>query len=300
MFKNTYFAASLVILLMISLIFLSTFQTKVLAADDDSATINVSIQAVSEITVFPNALAWNNVQPGKAGGTKLLDIRNTGSLNVTNVYAYVDTMVDETIRPYGTANATNYAVGGVIVFTNETYNKFFFAGRQEWNWTEDISNMNKGNVNSPAAWGFFRNTSFEYNWLVGNGTNGTCSNNSATQFAISDYADNGTNVTREPTTGSIDCNVYDENYTYCSVNRGSAPIYESCVAIYKDCSRIYIYRYDKRDDQWGNFTSCANANYVQVPNLPPGDVHTLTLDVYIPYGTPNGNLNTSTFTVYAT
>jgi hypothetical protein len=32
----------------------------------------------------------------------------------------------------------------------------------------------------------------------------------------------------------------------------------------------------------------------------PGETHTLTVNVYIPLGIPAGNLNTSTFTVYAT
>ncbi|MEM5879080.1 MAG: hypothetical protein QXU74_01125, partial [Candidatus Aenigmatarchaeota archaeon] len=60
-------------------------------------------------------------------------------------------------------------------------------------------------------------------------------------------------------------------------------------------TKIYIYKYDKRS----GFSSCTNSRFLQGSNLPPGDVHTLTLDVYIPYGVPNGNLNTATLTVYA-
>ncbi|MEM5879272.1 MAG: hypothetical protein QXU74_02140, partial [Candidatus Aenigmatarchaeota archaeon] len=146
----------------------------VLAEDvSDTASIYVGVQSVTEITVSPSILSWT-AQPAHAGGTKLLDIINTGSLNVTNIHAYVDTLTDETERPYGSANATKYAAGGVIVFKNETYNKFFFAGRIEWNWTEAISNLQTGGVNSPKAWGFFKNTSFEYVWLLGNGTGGFC------------------------------------------------------------------------------------------------------------------------------
>ncbi|MEM3393693.1 MAG: hypothetical protein QXY79_01435, partial [Candidatus Methanomethylicia archaeon] len=85
---------------------------------DDTATINVAIQAVAKITVLPQTLSWANVQPGYVGGIKLLDIINTGSLNVTHIYAYVDTLDDETERPYGSANATKYAAGGVIVLRN--------------------------------------------------------------------------------------------------------------------------------------------------------------------------------------
>ncbi|MEM5855482.1 MAG: hypothetical protein QW472_04170, partial [Candidatus Aenigmatarchaeota archaeon] len=246
------------------------------------------------ITVSPNFLSWDDVQPGHAGGTKLLDIINTGSVNVSQIYAYVDTLEDETERPYGSANATKYAAGGVIVFKNETYNKFFFAGRIEWNWTEDISNMNKSNVNSPVAWGFFKNTSFEYVWLLGNGTNGFC-NNTGAQFAIEDDVDNGTVETRTPETTNINFDGGNANFGYFSINRASSPLYESCVAAYYNCTKIYIYKYDKRS----GFTSCANSRFIQETNLPPGQYHTLTLNVYIPYGIPNGILNLATLTVYA-
>jgi hypothetical protein len=269
----------------------------VFADANDTATVEVNVVEVAQITVMPDLLTWSAVLPGYAGGPKLLDIKNTGSKNVTNIYAYVDTLEDEAVRPYGSPNSTSYAAGGVIVFKNETYDKFFFAGRIEWNWTEDISNMQKTGVTSPVAWGFFKNTTYEYNWLVGNGTGGFC-NNTATQFAIEDDPDNGTAETRTPTTTGIYCDQADENYTYCSVSRTTAPLYESCVAIYKDCSKIYIYKYDKRNQP--NFALCGNSEYIQAPPLVPFETHTLTLNVYIPLGIPFGNLNTSTFTVYAT
>ncbi|MEM5829358.1 MAG: hypothetical protein QW040_00035 [Candidatus Aenigmatarchaeota archaeon] len=271
------------------------FLTNVRAENvNDTATINVSVKTVAQISVVPSVLSWTNVQPGQTGGTKLLDIINIGSLNVTQIYAYVDTLTDETKRPYGSSNATEYAAGGVIVLKNETYNKFFFAGRIEWNWTEEISNLQKNNVNSPVAWGFFKNTSFEYIWLLGNGTNGYC-NNTGAQFAIEDDVDNGTVETRTPTTSNIQLDSGDVNWGYFSVNRATAPLYGSCVAAYYDCTKIYIYKYDKRS----GFTSCANSRYIQEYSLPPGNIHTLTLNVYAPYGIPSGNLNVATLTVYA-
>jgi hypothetical protein len=190
----------------------------------------------------------------------------------------------------------------VIVFKNETYDKDFFAGRIEWNWTEDISEMNKNNVNGPIkSWGFFKNTSYEYNWLVGNGTGGQC-NASGTQFAIDDDEDVGTAATRTPTTDGITCTQQGTSpYSYCSIDSTRIPLNQSCVAIYYDCTKIYIYRYDKRSNP--NFAYCGNSRYINEANFTPGqDSHTLTLNVYAPYGIPAspGSLNTSTFTVYAT
>ena len=277
-------------LLMLTVFLLYSMSTK---AASDSATVDVTIQAVSQITLSPPLLTWT-VQPGQAGSPSSLDITNTGSLNVTNIYAYVDTLTDESTRPYGSTNATDYAAGGVIVFKNETLNEYFFAGRIEWNSTEDISNMVKTGVTSPVAWGFFRNTSYEYNWLLGNGTDGYC-NNTGAQFAIEDDVDNGTAATRTPTTTNINMDGGDENYGYFSINRATAPLYGSCVAASYDCTKIYIYAYDKRS----GFDTCANSRYIQESDLAPKQVHTLTLNVYVPLGIPNGTMNTSTFTVYA-
>ena len=273
---------------------LFSFIPLVLSQVSDTATVNVNVTAVSEITVLPTTLNWTNLQPGSSGTTQLLDITNTGSTNVSNIYAYVDTLTVETSRPYGIDNASAYAAGGVIVFKNETYNKFFFAGRIEWNWTEDISNLDTSAVTSPVAWGFFKNTSYEYVWLVGNGTDGFC-NNSNAQFAIEDDVDQGTTETRSPTTTNINFDGGDTDYGYFSINRASSPLYESCVAVSADCTKIYIYRYDKRS----GFTNCANSVYIQSSNLVPQQVHTLTLNAYIPKGIPSGDLATATFTVVA-
>ncbi|MEM5829356.1 MAG: hypothetical protein QW040_00045 [Candidatus Aenigmatarchaeota archaeon] len=263
-------------------------------AVEDTVTVSVSVAAVAQISVIPESLSWSNINPGSAGTAQYLNIINTGSVNVTNIYAYVDTLTDEAERPYGKDDPTKYAAGGVIVFKNETDSTYFFAGRIEWNWTEDVGNKDLSNINSPVAWGFFKNTSFEYFWALGNGTNGYC-NNTGAQFAIEDDVDNGTVETRTPTTSNIQLDSGDVNWGYFSVNRATAPLYGSCVAAYYDCTKIYIYKYDKRS----GFTSCANSRYIQAPNLVPGETHTLTLRVYVPYGIPDGSLSTATFTVYA-
>jgi hypothetical protein len=261
---------------------------------NDTVDVFVDIQAVAQITVVPDVLNWS-VTPGAVGGTKFVDIKNTGSVNITNIYAFVDTLTDEPERPYGSTNATKYAAGGLIVLKNETYNKYFWAGRIEWNWTDDISGMDKNGVSSPVAWGFFKNTTFEYNWLVGNGTGGYC-NNTGAQFAIEDDADNGTVVTRTPIATGITLDARDSNFGYFSVNRATAPLSESCVAVSFDCKKIFIYRYDKRP----GFSSCANSRYLQTSALVPGDIHTLTLDIWTPLGIPAGNLNTATITIVGT
>jgi len=265
-------------------------------AQESTVTVDVSVQSVAQLSVIPTILQWTNINPGQAGTVQSLNIKNTGSVNLTNIYAYVDTLTDETSRPYGTDNPANYAAGGVIVLRNETDTQYFFAGRIEWNWTEDVGNKDLSAITSPVAWGFFKNTSYEYFWALGNGTGGFC-NNTGAEFGISDYPDNGTVITRTPDDSSITLQT-TMDWGLFSINRVGSPLYGSCVAAYYDCSKIYIYAYDKRSSP--NFGSCSNSRYIQAPNLVPGETHTLTLNVFVPSGIPAGNLNTATLTVVAT
>ena len=275
-------------------------------AADDSVTVNVTISSVSRIEVNPDTIHWVDVEAGtQSNSPQFVDIKNTGSLNVSQIYAYVDTLEDESQRPYGIDNSTYYGAGGVIVFRNNTFDNYSFAGRIEWNWTSNISNLVQTGVTSPASWGFFKNTSSEYVWLIGNGTNhdpdtdesAVWCNNTNAQFSISDIADNGTVATRTPLATSIVLDNGDENYGYFSDNRASSPLYRNCIAISADCTKIYIYRYDKRS----GFDTCVNSRYIQEDDMAPSDyAHQLTMDIFAPYGIPDGMLNVSTFTVMAT
>ena len=308
MYKETYFTLAISVLFVAVAISISTVllvPPLAFAAPNDTVTVNVTILAISRIEVNPDTIHWVNVEPGASSGSpQFLDIKNTGSMNVSQIYAYADTITDESQRPYGIDNSTYYAAGGLIVFKNSTFANFSFAGRLEWNWTSNISNLVRAGVTSPVSYGFFKNTSSEYVWLVGNGTpaegdpeTGIFCNDTNAQFAISDIADNGTVSTRTPVATSITRNAGDENYGYFSDNRASSPLFRNCIAISADCTKIYIYRYDKRS----GFTGCLNSRYIQEDNFAPSDpAHQLTMDIYAPYGIPDGMLNVSTFTVMAT
>ncbi|MCX6819419.1 MAG: hypothetical protein NT129_05495 [Candidatus Aenigmarchaeota archaeon] len=289
----------------ISILLLIIFIGSIVIAQpaEKTTTVDVSIQSTAEITVYPTTLSWTNVNPGSAGGTKFVDVINTGSLNVSLLYAYVDTLTDETFRPYGIDNSTNYAAGGVITMINKTGpDKYYFAGRIEWNWTEVVSNANFTNINGyhAVAWGFFRNTSSEYFWAVANGTNetengnGLC-NNTGTVFGIEDDIDAGTMGTRTPVTTSITRNGGDANYSYFSVSRSTAPLSGYCVAVNATCDNIYIYKYDKRP----GFSTCTNSRYLKAVSMTPSTVENITLDVFVPRGMPAGSLTTATLTFSA-
>ncbi len=273
-----------------------------LAYVDDNVTIDVNVSVTASITVLPDVLNWTSVISGTAStDTKNLTVKNTGSINVSNIYAYVDTLLTEPVRPYGLAYPKNYSAGGVIALKNESDPQFFLAGRIEWNWTQDIPNHDwtTVGVTTPVSWGYFRNTSNEYVWVVGSGDDGFC-NMSNTQFAIEDDRDIGTFATRTPDDTSITWAGNDSTWSYFRVDRTTAPLNFSCVAVYNDCSKIYIYNYDRRSGNVGNFSTCGSANNLFYGNLVPGYSFIVWVSPWVPLGYPAGYLNTTTLTFYAT
>jgi len=259
-------------------------------------TVNVTVAPVAEITVYPNYLLWENLYPGSTGTSQLVEVKNSGSVNVTNLYIYASTLYDETSRPYGTGDPSRYSAAGVIVVRNETDTVPQFVGRIEWNWTDSINNADFSAINSLRAWGFYKNTSFEYVWAVGNGTGGFC-NNTGAQFAIEDDPDTGTVTTRTPTTTGITRDGGDANFGYFSVSgRAAFGGDYVCVAVAADCSNIYVYKYDRRS----GFSTCQNAAYLTTRTLTPGDIYTIPyLNAFIPNGIPAGILKLGTLTVVA-
>jgi len=284
--------------LLVTLILISfTAFTQLTNADaNDTVTIDVNVTQAASITVWPETLNWTTVNTGQAGGIKYLTIKNAGSVNVSQIYAYLDTLTTENSRPYGSDDPTDFSAGGVITLRNETDTGFFFGGRIEWNWTQDIPNHDWSAVTSPIAWGYFRNTSNDYVWVLGNGTDGLC-NNTGAEFAIEDDVDLGTTTTRTPDDTSITRDGGDSSWGYFSIDRATSPLDGSCVAAYYDCSKIYIYHYDKRTNP--NFATCGNSAYLQEANLTSGNTIILDVDAWVPNGYPAGYLNTTTLTVYA-
>jgi hypothetical protein len=272
-------------------------------AADDTVNINVTIQTVSQITVVPSSLNWTQITPGTTGGVINLTVQNIGSTNVTNMYAYINTNETETVRPYGSDQASNFSAGGFLVLRNATSTRMYWAQRKEWNWTTPIPNIDLSAIgaSSRAAAGFLRNTSVEFVWAVGNGTNssqngaGLC-NNTGALFAITDVADTGSTATRTPSTTTITRNAGDADYGYFSVNRAAAPISNMCVAVRYDCSYILVYKYDKRS----NFGNCANADHILASDLSPGQTDYIYTDAWVPLGVPSGQTNVATLTVTAT
>ena len=261
-------------------------------------TLDVNVSETASISVIPAYLNWTQVATGTPGGYRNLTIKNAGSLNVSNLSAYVDTITDETSRPYQSGDPSDFAAGGVITLSNDSTN-YYFVGRLEWNWTEDIADHDWSAVTSPVSWGYHRNTSKDYVWVLGNGTppagdtTGIYCNDSA-QFAIEPEEDIGTIGTRTPANAiSLTTSTGSSGWAYGAVTTGT--LSGHCVAADVNCDKIYIIKYDRT----ANYTDCTNTEYFYNGDLTPGNTYTIRVDAWVPNGIPSGNMSTATLTIYA-
>ncbi len=272
------------------------------AYGDDNVTVEVSIGQLSEITVSPSIINWSDILPGTAAGTVTVDVQNTGSSNISNMYAYVTTITNETDRPYGSSYAGDYSAGAVVTFRNETTSTYYWAGRVEWNWTESIANTDRSAVDDPVGEGFLRNASAAFYWTIGNGsgspTLGQC-NDSLAQFAIEDDADNGTIESRTPSISGVTRNGGDTNFSYFSITRAGHFLDGTCVAVGWECDKVYFYNFDRRSGAF-NGSICSNVNWITAGPMAPNDIEKLTADAWIPKGVPEGTMKPATWTFVVT
>jgi hypothetical protein len=228
---------------------------------------------------------------GTAGGSKNITLKNTGSVNVTSIFGWADTLEDETTRPYGSDNPASYAAGGVLTLRNETDAKYYYLGRIEWNWTQDIPTHDWSAVTTPVAWGYFRNMSNDYVWVLGNGSTGCNASNA--QFSIETDIDTGSVSTRTPdNTVTLTATTNNaSSWSYATITTGT--LAGLCIAAYKDCTRVFVYKFDRRSA----FNDCGK--YLYADQLAPGSTIDLKIDAWVPRGIPSGNLTRATLTVEA-
>jgi hypothetical protein len=303
--ERIHLALGIVLCLVLGFI-LATPSVPVSAMTLNQTNVTVLVQAVTWIRIEPVMINFTG-QPGNllTSWNDTLTITNIGSQNITAVNAYVDTPAIETSRPYGNDDPSAYAAGGVLVIKNEsTPPEFMFLGRYEWNWTRDIPLSN-----SPAttiAEGFFKKITNEYYWSLQNTTNPitNCSYVPNIDLRIENDEDLGIRETRD-TEGS-----YDTNYTTSTdvasdvsaagkiwgVETFTSGLLEGyCVAINQSCDVIYIFEYDRR---FSGVDACVN-DIIEI-TLAPGDLTSVELRAYLPYGIPAGSMSPAVLTFEAT
>jgi hypothetical protein len=243
-------------------------------AAEDYMNVTVNISQVSEITVLPTSLSWTtgelgSITPGTDSTPQNILIKNTGSVNVSQIYLNASTIMDENSNPLGVANASAYSSAGFIFIRNGTNNKYYHAGRLEWNLSRILTGETVGTTGTNFSHGWYRNASGnDFLWKVVNGTDGLC-NTTGTTFEINSAPENNTapiTLSRD-LTGATACTGITPGDAWATFPCTAGPLDEYCVATYYDCSKIYIYRYNKAAD----FPSCTNSQYLQEGVIIPGD-----------------------------
>jgi hypothetical protein len=231
-----------------------------------------------------------------------IDVQNVGSNNVTYMYGYVDTIDDESSNPTGSDNPQDYAAGSVLTLRrNEIGGENYFAGRLEWNYSDDIELITL--PEDAQAWGWFKNTSYEYTWSLANGTNDRCNETGATLY-VNKYDDNGTSMTREVAGGSYsDAGTFreaTEDWGLFDNFPADSPWNNYCVAAFHDCTKLYVFKYDRRDIGTTDFDACQDLGFLNTTeSLGPQEIQKVNLDIWMPTGMPAGNLLQATLTIYA-
>ena len=280
---------------------------------NDTMTLEVNISEQAAIEVLPTSIFWEDLSPGSNGTASVrnISIKNTGSTNLTNFYIDVNTGVIENESPIGTGNISYYAASGFMLFRNESTNlEYKHLGRLEWNLSEvmdtEVLNLGAGVVKYGHGW-YKRADGNEYLWKVENGSAPTGNevdawcNRSDTTFTIKLNPENISSYNRDFTVATESSSSPDANnklWSIFSFSDTRNPLHGQCVAVYYDCTRIYIYKYDM--NATSDFNDCASAAYISTEVLVPGDtIDKLKIKPSIPQGTPAGNATASTLTIIA-
>ncbi|MBW6451791.1 MAG: hypothetical protein K0B02_03610 [DPANN group archaeon] len=281
------------------LIFVMFLNPSVFAATITSnVTVDINISAIGVLVVTPTTLSWSDMSPGSDGSVENIRIKNTGSINVSNIYLDTSTIVDEDKNPLLTASAINYSAAGFILVQNSTDTEYYHAGRLEWNLSTVLTDevLDLGGSTEVFGHGWYRNaTGNEYLWKVENGTNGLC-NNTGTTFNIKNAPENITDVNRDLSTGLSTCGSVTAGTNWGTFACTDGPLSGQCVATSTACDKIHIYKYNMAS----SFPACANAVYLMEDNLIPGAETFIDVFASIPMGMPSGDTAQGTLTITAT
>jgi hypothetical protein len=284
----------LAILAITVLSFLSTPSTK--AATNDTVLISVNVSLLSEITVTPEALEWLDIVPGTSAAEYSVDIKNTGSVNFTKLWATVNSFATETTNPLGKGNPLLYGAGSFLLLKNETTeDNFRFVNRLEWNETEMPTYMVL-NPSDAVSWGYFRNFTNIYLWNFNDSaTAGECLNGSQMEFRIKTTPESISSPDRDMTSGTV-AGTFQANTTeWGAWTFSSGPLKDYCVYIHKNCEKIMIAQWDYNS----TLPPCNSRKYISQEFFMPENVHTVNLTVFIPRGVPYGNTTSNILTIVA-
>jgi hypothetical protein len=305
--KLTIIALLLLILISLPVMFLlAVFTTKnTFAIGTFNVTVNIS--RVAQVSIKPTWLFWNYTIPGTDAGNQTIEVKNIGSVNISDIYAWVTTNETEQANPNTLINSTDYSSGGFIVMSNDSAKQWFYVGRQEWNLTTIPTGARTPQPSATTGsgnWsiGYFKNITNEYLWVLVNGTGTTrMCNITGTKLYMMDGTDNATTQSRDMiaydnNTATCTADASGNKWGYCTFAAG--PMKDYCIGTYWDCTKLYVFRYDYRSVYGDN--ACGKRSYLYENGIVPAEAVTLHVRAWIPYGVPAGNTTTAIITLLGT
>ncbi len=272
----------------------------------DNVTIQVTIQSVAALELNETTLNYGNVAPAANSTVYDIEITNTGSAALTNIYAHVFTINNETSTTRGQAG-TSYAATGFLTIKNgtaaSTAEKYWFAGKQVWNTSV---NDNGAGYSLTAITGV-TNRSYGDLWIDGSGTaslyywqmlNGTNAGNLLLAFCNGTTTSFKVQATRDSqdVNGGTAATTATAGTTWSTWTYATGPLAGYCVATYFDCTRFYLYRYDKNS----TFPTCADSGYMFPASLGAGAKQTFSTKMVVGTGVGTGAAKAGALQVYAT
>ena len=217
-------------------------------------------------------------------------------------------------NPVASGQITDYAAGGFVLFRNETESlRYFHAGRLEWNLTEVMAGENldltAGVVNFSHGW-YRLASGNEFLWKVENGTCGVDAGLTAgicnctdANLIISQLPENSSGSSRDLSANTATAptpNAVNFNWSLFHYNASQGgPLQDHCVAVSWDCTKIFIYKYDKTGAGSSGFGDCMEAEYIAEEKLEPGErLDRMKVKPSVPYGTPAGDAKTTTLAIF--
>jgi len=298
-------------LILLAAMTLLTAGTPVMAAENSSSTINITVQ-VSEKTIIvvdPDSLTWtgtDSVDPGSEGIVKAIQIENMGSTNITHLWANTSY---ESTSPFGIGNASKYDAGNFVAISKANDTNFFFVNRVDYNEThQDIYLTLPTNT---VSYGRLRDAGNEYFWALESGgtncTNGTFSigvvPHTENQSGTTDLTECGHTLTSNIATGcrsgsltTVNSGNYAGTWGYADLFIGPNLGQNYTVAVNADCELTMFYHWNK--DAPGA-DSANHPEYLSETTLYPGGAIIMYVKVKVPYGTAAGNVGEGFLTITA-
>lgn len=298
----------------------ASFFTVAGAQVSNDTDVNLTIQQETAVTVTPAIFDFENMQLGETNFSDIaaltLQIENTGTTNLTNIYAGPNTLSSEQDNPLGTGQPLQYAAGRFLWVLNDTSTQswgWHHAGHITWNITEQSGGEPSGitePTGAPVAHGFYRNASGNYLWAMRNDTTNVGCDETGASLVIKNTKDSDTDRDLTSDVSTYNVQAANANWGLAGVGQdptepvSGGPLNGHYVALSADCTKAYVFRWDSPSnipdpDGAGGTQSNELVGNSSRSHITPGEVYQARLGAAVHFGVPDGSTNQTILTITA-